>query len=47
LIYPAIANIPQLTWEMDGQDAEFIADLPPAGSPRSKSEVNRIQAASS
>jgi hypothetical protein len=31
LIYPAIANIPQLTWEMDGEEAEFIADVPPGG----------------
>ncbi len=45
LIYPPIANIPQLTWEMDGEEAELISDVPRRDRARSKSEMNQNQAA--
>jgi hypothetical protein len=50
LQYPdlsAIANIPQSTWEMDGEEAKFIADFPRRDRARSKSKINQNQAASS
>jgi len=43
LIYPAIASIPQLTWEMEREEAEFILTSSRRDRARSKSELHQIK----